>query len=994
MLDNVPNKRRFLWLHNPRRPQWRGRILATVVGLLISWGGIFLAIAPSTALPKPALSPVQSLAIAQLPDDSGNSSGGDAENFDEELYDESYGDESYDGYFSEDYTYAYLSILANATSDDWSVGDRGDMASGQIDSSVVTLSLELPLDQILGVPAASENPTTEEVAQVEAYLRPFQEDLLGVVGCPTDPQADDLYSEIFGGWLSFSMSCEISLVQEQSQYVYHLDLAALKSALQVFQLNEIGLSVYGLPSQPIIVTPNLPEEQVFWSRDYYSASLFLPEINDSTLTVRMGYSQSAVLWRVAGAIALLWVPICITYAMRRRVLKLNLEDPAPVWFGYQRWLGWITTALWLAWLSLAFSFDTLSVFSSQIVEPFLGSGAGAAEWGENLSFLIPPVLVNTLCYVISYPVFVRVGRMEWSRIDLAQQALWSQLHLLLPVVIGVAGVRSLATANLRWGLVLIVLAVVSRLILVQLFLKSQDLTIQALTSGELRDRIFDLAKLAGVTLNQVYVVPNRRNKMVNAFAMQNGNLMFTQFLLERLTKPEVDAVVAHELAHLQYKHHNSLATTLLTSLIGLGILTYFLSYAWLPWLPWFPITVCLGLLIYYFNSRRYEHQADLQAVLLTQTPNAMITALVKLAKLNLMPLEWGKREELWLTHPSMRQRAEAIASRYDIPVNQLEQLFDDSAHAQDFYQLPPVTVQAEPIFSTQVKQYNIGWISLMLSMTMAAVPVMTAVAIQGLAVGAGLRWLLMLAGAIATGAAVLWVLNWAALFGHRRLTQRMAQHLSDQGFSLQDWNGTLVGLSPDDQARIYEGFYNWDLGAVFLLGDRLCYVGEQTRFALPKSHIVKIQRCPGVAGFWRSPRIGIYWHDPQQNTSGVFSLAPAQVRSLRGLAQTTRRYQHHLDAWYAKPTPTSPLPDAFADFPRPTPGNVTSKTLAEVLTVSQMLNHSVTVMTIAIALSLWARLPLEFQQGGTLYALAAVIPGLLVYYLPLWRDRRPKADPT
>src|SRR5262245_52878243 len=49
----------------------------------------------------------------------------------------------------------------------------------------------------------------------------------------------------------------------------------------------------------------------------------------------------------------------------------------------------------------------------------------------------------------------------------------------------------------------------------------------AVTSGELRDRVFELATRAGVKLNQLYVLPTARHRMANALAVQNQTVMIT-----------------------------------------------------------------------------------------------------------------------------------------------------------------------------------------------------------------------------------------------------------------------------------------------------------------------------------------------------------------------------------------------------------------------------------------------------------------------------------
>jgi hypothetical protein len=82
----------------------------------------------------------------------------------------------------------------------------------------------------------------------------------------------------------------------------------------------------------------------------------------------------------------------------------------------------------------------------------------------------------------------------------------------------------------------------------------------------------------------------------------------------------------------------------------------------------------LTLLIRYFLSRRFEYSADEFATLVTGAPEAMITALVKVSKMNLMPIYWGAWDEQLATHPATIRRANAIAKRHRIPGNRLQAL--------------------------------------------------------------------------------------------------------------------------------------------------------------------------------------------------------------------------------------------------------------------------------------------------------------------------------
>src|SRR5262249_41408205 len=76
--------------------------------------------------------------------------------------------------------------------------------------------------------------------------------------------------------------------------------------------------------------------------------------------------------------------------------------------------------------------------------------------------------------------------------------------------------------------------------------------------GELRDRVLALAAQAGVKLRGVYVAPEGPWQNLSAFAMGNRSVMLAGRLLRELTRQEVEAVSAREIAHLHFGHGNKM----------------------------------------------------------------------------------------------------------------------------------------------------------------------------------------------------------------------------------------------------------------------------------------------------------------------------------------------------------------------------------------------------------------------------------------------------
>src|SRR5207249_9657587 len=95
------------------------------------------------------------------------------------------------------------------------------------------------------------------------------------------------------------------------------------------------------------------------------------------------------------------------------------------------------------------------------------------------------------------------------------------------------------------------------------------------TRGELRDRVFTLASKAGVSISQIFVLPTGKSQVANAYASGNRVVMFTDYLLQHLTKHEVEGVAAHEIAHIQLGHVKKRALTFYAALILPGFLSGF-----------------------------------------------------------------------------------------------------------------------------------------------------------------------------------------------------------------------------------------------------------------------------------------------------------------------------------------------------------------------------------------------------------------------------------
>jgi STE24 endopeptidase len=207
-----------------------------------------------------------------------------------------------------------------------------------------------------------------------------------------------------------------------------------------------------------------------------------------------------------------------------------------------------------------------------------------------------------------------------------------------------------------------------------------------LPPGELRERVQALARQAGFRPRGLYVMDaSRRSGHSNAYfsGFFRPRIVLFDTLLQRVEPDEALAVLAHEMGHYAERHvHKALALNLAGSLAGLYVLSVLI--AWPPLFAAFgfagPSThAALALLLLGGGaftfwlaplaaafSRRHEYAADAYATRLTQRPQALAGALVRLNDQNLSnlaPHPWYSRYHY--SHPTLLERLAALERQSD-----------------------------------------------------------------------------------------------------------------------------------------------------------------------------------------------------------------------------------------------------------------------------------------------------------------------------------------
>ncbi len=196
---------------------------------------------------------------------------------------------------------------------------------------------------------------------------------------------------------------------------------------------------------------------------------------------------------------------------------------------------------------------------------------------------------------------------------------------------------------------------------------------------EIIESVEGLAEKAGITVEEILIMDaSIRTKKSNAyFAGLGGSKRIVLYdnLVNRHSIDEVEAVVAHEIAHWKHGHIIKGITygvigNLILWLLLFNILSGYrlpeggyMPKAWAIMLMFFLLASFVTSPLQNIVSRRMEYQADSTAVQLTQNPEANVNLLVNLAKDNLSDvspppyIEWFSH-----SHPSIMHRIKNITN--------------------------------------------------------------------------------------------------------------------------------------------------------------------------------------------------------------------------------------------------------------------------------------------------------------------------------------------
>ncbi len=227
----------------------------------------------------------------------------------------------------------------------------------------------------------------------------------------------------------------------------------------------------------------------------------------------------------------------------------------------------------------------------------------------------------------------------------------------------------------------LVMLVLAPIIILPLFNKFTPLA-----EGSLRERLLALGQRTGFTARAIQVMDgSKRSRHSNAFFTGFGRfrkIVLFDTLIQQLSEPELEAVLAHEIGHYKKRHiPKMLAWSAFTTLAGFFVLSWFARQEWFYrgfGFPYEPGRIAPALLLFallagtvtfwlsplaHWWSRKYEYQADAYAARTMNETQSLVGALRKLNEKNLSnltphPLYSG----FYYSHPTLLERERALES--------------------------------------------------------------------------------------------------------------------------------------------------------------------------------------------------------------------------------------------------------------------------------------------------------------------------------------------
>ncbi|HKF54855.1 MAG TPA: hypothetical protein VKJ45_05415 [Blastocatellia bacterium] len=297
------------------------------------------------------------------------------------------------------------------------------------------------------------------------------------------------------------------------------------------------------------------------------------------------------------------------------------------------------------------------------------------------------------------------------------------------------------------------------------------------------------------------------------------------------------------------------------------------------------------------------------------------------------------------------------------------------------YGRPGPSSQQMPMFSAEFKKRTGKTHGLVIIGIQIGLPIIVALVSRYRGTPQG-NTLLYLAGFVITISAYLIASNLMPVRCYPGLKKQFAARMAAAGIDLDRLNGIWVAFSPDGEPRIYTNNYDWDLGFLLVLPDRLCFLGELAQFALAKEQVAKIRLGSGAPSLWGTRRIYIEWLD-QNGAVSRLNFRPADATSMRQIGPMSRHLLDRLQRWQGAPSDESAISSRLAALAAPNIGEVPSQSPDQAASFGKFVLLCFNSLITSALLCFVAGLSFDLAHGGQgLYVLAVVFSVWVLQALP------------
>lgn len=705
---------------------------------------------------------------------------------------------------------------------------------------------------------------------------------------------------------SFNADCRVPLEKHDLITLMRFKGSALQTRLDKLGMQSTSFSL-SVPRLWYNGAPPELEETNIKSIKTYTLNVTGGKNELRDIAVAFGYDTNYLIVLAVAASVVLIVPVILILVARRRSLKLAGQDATAAWFGYWRAHRFIVEGAWLVWLIIYWDFN-VSSFVEYIME-------GGQPVMTAFLIIVPPGLVSFICQYLSRPLWQEVRGIAWNRREMLIRGFWEHVAAILPVVFVLIGIGSIFQ-NSGEGMLWFAAAAITMIFGAWMHGKTSKTLPSPLNGGELYNKILEMAERAGVKIREVFLMPTQHMQMGNAFAMSGQRVMITDYLLERLTKKEAACVMAHEIGHVK-KHHAFMLSWpgFLVMFLGIQAVLYIIQIFAINLIPYvdvppkdmmaaatfiedyffYPIALIFTVLLRFFLSRRFERSADEFAAILTNDPECMISSLVKLSRMNLMPIGWGRWDERLSTHPATLRRVELIAKNHRISTERLIELLEIQPFVKQgqAYDIPDEVTNTKLVFSAQRKTM-LGLVNTLAFLIAAAViPVLLATGISYY----GLPEWANAAGFIVAALSLVLITSIVSIWGYGAMKRELAARLEQSGAAKGTDKAHFVGLTPEESPRHYGGHTVWDVGFLFTAPDALVFCGDKESFRIPRECVVSIEQGPSFPMLVKIPEIYVRWNNSKRR--GVVHFHSAGENMLFKNARLSKLLLSGLQDWMA-----------------------------------------------------------------------------------------------